>query len=68
MFVGQVEKKRKYTIVYKFCLVNKRIALLFNQLSTNQYIVFLKYGLYPKNKKGVKRYEKSNYLCKTHYL
>lgn len=54
MLIGQVEKKKKNAIVYNLCLANIKIALLFNQLSTTQYIVFLKYGLYPKNKKRSK--------------
>lgn len=64
MLVGQVEKNRKYTIVYNICLVNEKIALLFNHKTTIQYIEFLKYGLYPKNKKGVMQYENSSHLCK----
>lgn len=64
MLIGQVEKKKKNAIVCYICLANIKIALLFNHIKTIQYIVFLRYGLYPKNKKGVKRYENSSHLCK----
>lgn len=51
MLIGQVEKAKKYTIIYNFCLVNNKIAPILYQFCTNKYIVFLTLGLYPKNKK-----------------
>lgn len=63
MLVGQVEKEKNNTIVYNICLVNAKITLFLNQFYTSSYIVFLKYGLYPKNINKGEDYENSSNLC-----
>lgn len=64
MLIEQVEKQINHTNLYQSYLVYTKITLVFNWFSTNQYIAFLKYGVYPKNIKGENKYENSSCICK----